>query len=125
MKRVGNADTIADIEYVIDALAIGDSRHSWTAYGVDCTRDRHRFSSQSYEFNVEVLDLRHSKGRHDAWRVLIVTEWWRATDTKAEIRSTKWLKVLSGKASDVTAWMRSCRSLKTEKAVGAASRVSH
>jgi hypothetical protein len=115
MKRVGNANTIADIEFVIDAPSLGDSRHSWTVHGVDCTREWHRFSGQYYEFNIEVLDLRLSKGGRYTWRVLIVTELWQTTGVKSEIRNTKWLKVLAGKASDVTAWMRRCRSLKIDK----------
>jgi hypothetical protein len=118
MKRVGNAHTIADIEFVIDAPALGDSRRSWTAHGVECTRDRHRFSGPTYEFNIDIVDIQRSKGTRASWRVLIVTEWWHATGAKGEIRNTKWLKVLAGKASDVTAWMRSCRSLKVDGNVG-------
>ena len=33
MKRVGNAQTIADIEFVIDAPTLNDPRHSWTMTG--------------------------------------------------------------------------------------------
>jgi len=79
MKRVGNAQTIADIEFVIGAPTLSDPRRSWTAHGVECTRDRHRYSGPAYEFNIEVVDLRKSKaGRAPSWRVLIVTEWWQA-----------------------------------------------
>jgi hypothetical protein len=116
MRRVGNAQTIADIEFVIDAPALGDPRRSWTVHGVECTRDRHRFAGQSYEFNIEVVELRRMKGSRLTWRVLIVTEWWHAAG--GEIRNSKWLKVLSGRASEVTAWMRSCRSLKVDSASG-------
>lgn len=117
MKRVGNAQTIADIEFVIDAPTLGDARHAWTVHGVECTRDRHRFGGQAYEFNIEVVELRRSKAGRIVWRVLIVTEWWQAAG--GEIRNNKWLKVLDGKASDVTAWMRSCRSAKVDGAVRA------
>jgi hypothetical protein len=44
MKRVGNAQTISDIEFVINAPALGDPRNSWSAHGVECTRNRHRYS---------------------------------------------------------------------------------
>jgi hypothetical protein len=118
MKRVGNAQTISDIEFVIDAPSLGDSRCSWTVHGVECTRDRHRFSGPAYEFNIEIVDLRRTKGGHAAWRVLIVTEWWQAAGAKGEIRNAKWLKILNGKASDVKAWMRSCRALKVDKSIG-------
>lgn len=118
MKRVGNAQTISDIEFVINAPALGDPRHSWTAHGVECTRNRHRYSGLDYEFNIEIVDLRRTKAGRTSWRVLIVTELWQATDTKGEIRNTKWLKLLNGKASDVKAWMRSCRSLKLDEITG-------
>jgi hypothetical protein len=118
MKRVGNAQTISDIEFVIDAPSLSDPRRSWTAHGVECTRDRHRYSGSAYEFNIEIVELRRAKAGRASWRVLIVTEWWQAAGTKDVIRNSKWLKVLSGKASDVKAWMRSCRSLKLETGIG-------
>ena len=67
MKRVGNAQTIADIEFLIDPPGLSERRHSWTAWGVNCTRDLHRYSGQAYEFNIEVVDLRHSKAGGIAW----------------------------------------------------------
>jgi hypothetical protein len=115
MKQVGNAQTIADIEFVISAPPPSDRRQSWTAHGVECTRSRHRFSGESYEFNIEVVDLRKEKGKYPSWRILIVTEWWHAPDEKGEVRNTKWLKVLHGKASDVKAWMRAARSVKVDR----------
>jgi hypothetical protein len=115
MKRVGNARTIADIEFVIDAPKAGDPRNSWNAHGVACTRDRHRFSGQTYSFTVEVVDLRFIAAGRTSWHVIIVNEWWRAGDADVNIRNTKWLKVLSGKAADVTAWMRRSRSMKDAK----------
>jgi hypothetical protein len=116
MKRVGNADTISDIEFVIDQPPLGDPRHTWTVHGVECTRDRHRYSGPAYEFNIEILDLR--RGGRSPWHVVIVSEWWHAAGTKGEIRNSKWLKVVSGKASDVKTWMRNCRSLKVDKNAG-------
>jgi hypothetical protein len=116
MKRVGNARTIADIEFVIDAPKAGDPRNSWNAHGVACTRDRHRFSGQTYSFTVEVVDIRLVAAGRISWHVIIVNEWWRAGDADMNIRNTKWLKVLSGKAADVIAWMRQSRSMKDKTA---------
>ena len=118
MKRVGNAQTIADIEFVIDPPVLSERRHSWTAWGVNCTRDLHRYSGQAYEFNIEVVDLRHSKAGGIAWRALIVTEWWKVDGERSEMRNSKWLKVLDGKSSDIKAWMRRCRSQKINSAIG-------
>jgi hypothetical protein len=115
MKRVGNAQTIADIEFVVDAPTLSDPRHSWSAYGVECTRDRHRYSGQAYEFNIEIVDIRRLKAGRALWRILIVTEWWQAEGEKGEIRNAKWLKVLNGRASYVKAWTRSCRSRKVDQ----------
>lgn len=118
MKRVGNAQTIADIEFVIDLPVLSERRHSWTTWGVNCTRDLHRYSGQAYEFNIEVVDLRHSKAGRISWRALIVTEWWKADGERGEMRNSKWLKVLDGKPSDIKAWMRKCRSQKVNSAIG-------
>lgn len=114
MQRVGNTRTIADIEFVIDAPRLGDSKQSWNVRGVACTRDRHRFSGQTYSFTIEILDLRHAVDGRTSWHVIIVNEWWRDGESDRNIRYTKWLKVLRGKASDVTAWMRRARAIKDE-----------
>jgi hypothetical protein len=116
MKRLSTAQTIADIEYVIDAPKLGDARHSWDAYGVTCARDRHRFSGHGYSFTLDVVDLRLIAAGRTSWHVAIVNEWWRAGDADVNIRNTKWLKVLRGKAADVTAWMRHGRSMKGDRA---------
>ena len=50
---------------------------------------------------------------------MIVTEWWHSGDSKKDIRNGKWLKVLSGKPSDVAAWMRRNRCLKVDKSLDA------
>ncbi|MGA9136961.1 MAG: hypothetical protein WBZ39_03355 [Methylovirgula sp.] len=115
MKRVGTARTIADIEFVIDAPSIGDPRHCWQAYGVECRRDRHRFSGPTYSFTIDVVDLQLAKAS-GSWHAIIVSESWHAGTGDANIRSIKWLKVLSGKASDLTAWMRRSRSMKVDAA---------
>jgi hypothetical protein len=89
MKRVSNSRNIGDIEFVIETLSVGDGKRSWTAHGVECTRDRHRFSGQAYDFTIEALELRMVRSGRISWRVLIVTEWWRSVDTDVEIRRTK------------------------------------
>lgn len=110
MKRLGNAQTIADIEFVIDAPKFAGLRHSWSAYGVNCTRERHRFSGRAYSFTIEILDLRLVAGGRSSWHAMIINEWWHEGDTDESIRTTKWLKLLSGKASDVIAWLHRSRS---------------
>jgi len=111
MARIGNARTIADIEYVIDPPSAGSEITAWLAHGVKCARDRHRYGGQSYSFNLDVIDLRHDAGR-PRWHVVIISEGWRFAGAKTDSRGTKSLKVLEGKASDVLAWMRRCRDQK-------------
>ncbi len=116
MVRIGNARTIADIEFVIDAPSLGSDKTSWLAHGVECSRDRHRFSGQSYSFAFEVLHLRHSGSARNRWHVVIISELWRFHEAKVEARGTKSLKVIKGKATDVLTWMRRHRDAKLENA---------
>jgi len=115
MARIGNARTISDIEFVIDVPGPGQDQASWQAQGVECSRDRHRFSGQAYAFAIEVLQLKLVRSGRISWHVMIVTEWWRSSDSAKDVRNTKWLKVIEGKPSDVTAWMRRCRAMKAAK----------
>jgi hypothetical protein len=117
MRRIGNLRTISDLEFVIDAPGLGEARSSWTAHGVECTRERHRFSGQIYAFVIDVVHLRLIKSGRTSWHAMVVTEWWHSANSDADIRNTKWLKVISGKPSDVTAWIRRCRALKLERRV--------
>jgi hypothetical protein len=110
--RVGNARTIADIEFVVDAPSLGSEKNSWQSHGVECSRDRHRFSGQTYSFSLEVLHLRLIGTARSRWHVVIVSELWRFEGAKAESRGTKSLKVIQGKGADVVAWMRRCRGKK-------------
>jgi hypothetical protein len=43
-----------------------------------------------------------------AWELLIVTEFWRRGDGET-LHATKWLKLLSGKPSDVLKWISAHR----------------
>jgi hypothetical protein len=123
MSRLGNARTIADIEFVIDAPSPGTDRQAWMACGVACTRDRHRFSGQAYGFAFDVLHLRHAETARAPWHLVIVSETWRFEGAKSEPRAAKSLKLLSGKAADVLSWMRHHRSAKLQAAE--AARHSH
>lgn len=112
MARIGNARTIADIEFVIEAPSLGSDVTAWQAHGVQCTRDRHRYSGQAYSYAFEVLDLRLEGPSRQRWHVVIVSELWRFTGARAEPRGSKSLRVLQGKPADVLSWMRRCRDQK-------------
>jgi hypothetical protein len=114
MGRIGNARTIADIEFVIDAPSPGGEINAWTAHGVECTRDRHRYNGQTYSFAFEVLHLRFNGSPRKRWHLVIVSELWRFHEARVEARGTKSLKVIAGKSADILEWMRRCRTMKVE-----------
>jgi hypothetical protein len=87
-------------------------------HGVDWTRDRHRFNGRSHAFAIDVLQLKFAGTKRTSWHAVIVSEWGRFGHGEWDARSTKWLKAISGKPSDVTAWMRRYRTLKTGKPIG-------
>lgn len=89
MARIGNARTIADIEFVIEAPSVGSDMTSWLAHGVECSRDRHRFSGQTYSFSFEILHLRFNGSPRHHWHVVIVSELWRFEGVRAEPRGTQ------------------------------------
>lgn len=122
MPRIGNARTIADIEYVIDPPSAGSTATSWQAHGAHCTRDQHRFSGQTYSFSFEVLDLRFEGPPRQKWRVMIVSELWKFSGARGEPRGTKTLKLIHGKAADVLSWMRRCRDQKVNETIGKGNR---
>jgi hypothetical protein len=112
MARLSNAITISDIEQVLYAKNPQLDARFWNAEGVECRRDRHRYSGQPYTFVIEVLQLRFAQSGRSAWEAFIVSERWMAGTPEALIRGTKWLKLVSGKSSDVRDWIRRCRPLR-------------
>jgi hypothetical protein len=112
MARLGNAITIAEIEQILYAKKPQLDACFWTAEGIECWRDRHRYSGQPYTFNIEVLRLKFSQPGKSAWEAFIVNERWMAGIPETLIRGNKWLKIVSGKSSDVRDWIRGCRPLR-------------
>jgi hypothetical protein len=111
MARLANAITISDIEQILYAKNPQLDARFWNAEGVECRRDRHRYSGQPYTFNIEVLQLRFAQPGRSPWEAFIVNERWMAGTPETLIRGAKWLKLVSGKSSDVRDWIRRCRPL--------------
>lgn len=111
MNRLSTWYTITEIEAIVGKSAPrGRDTHHWQAEGVDCTRTRHRYSGPHYDFTIDILEMKRSLGGRVIWHAMLVSDWWRATDgTETELRSTKWLKLISGRAGDVSSWMRTAR----------------
>jgi hypothetical protein len=111
MAKIANAITISEIEQILYAKNPHYEARFWNAEGVECRRDRHRYSGQAYVFTIEVLQLRFAQPGRSAWEVFIVNERWIAAAPETLIRGTKWLKLVSGKSSDVRDRIRRCRPL--------------
>jgi hypothetical protein len=103
---LGNARTIQEIETIIGRSRPGLDQLRWEASGAECNRGRHVFSSAGYSLTVEVTSIARLRPK-PSWRLILVTELWRSGDM--DLRSTKWLKVLQGRAADVISWLSTCR----------------
>jgi hypothetical protein len=111
MAKITNALTISEIERILYAKNPHYEARSWTAEGVECRRDRHRYNGQLYAFTLEILQLRFAQPSRSPWEVFIVNERWMAGIPETLIRGRKWLKLVSGRPSDVRDWVLRYRPL--------------
>jgi hypothetical protein len=66
MAKIASALT-SEIEQILYA----NNPHyltSWNAEGVECKRDRHRYSGQAYEFTIDILQLRFAQPGRPSWQ---------------------------------------------------------
>jgi hypothetical protein len=63
MAKIANALTISEIEQILYAKNPHYETRSWNAEGVECRRDRHRYSGQAYEFPIDIF----TAAVHSAW----------------------------------------------------------
>lgn len=115
MKRLSNALRIADIEYVLDAPASVTGSASWVAHGVHCERHRHQYAGVDHAFTFDVVHLKYQHGRK-LWHAAIITESWRFPQIPNQPRTTKSIKLLQGRSSDILDWIRQARAAKLEAA---------
>lgn len=115
MKRLSNALRIADIEYALDAPASVTGSASWMAHGVHCERHRHQYAGVEHAFTFDVVHLKYRQGRKP-WHAVIITEAWRFPQTSQQPRTTKSIKLLQGRSSDILDWMKHARATKLEEA---------
>lgn len=112
MPQITNTLAIREIEQILYAANPHYEARIWTAAGVECRRDRHRYTGQAYGFTTEILQLRCSEPGRSRWEALIVTERWATGTPETVIRSTKWMKLVAGKSSDLRDWMRRHRPVR-------------
>jgi hypothetical protein len=115
MKRLSNALRIADIEYVLDAPASVTGSVSWVAHGAHCERHRHQYAGIDHAFTFDVVHLKYRHGRN-LWHAAIITESWRFPQISNQPRTTKSIKLLQGRSSDILDWIKQARAAKLEAA---------
>jgi len=125
MAKITKSSIISDIEYIVDAPSPAIERRHWHVQGVECLRDRHRFSGQSYVFAIDVLQVHFARSGRTIWRLVLVTEGWRVAEGDRLLRQNKWLKVTTGKASDVMDWVQRCRAQKLQEDRPTSKRAEH
>jgi hypothetical protein len=108
MLRLSRALVIQDLERLIDDSMSHIGRHEWSVRGVDCRRERHTYSAPAYSFVLDVLSVRANGGAEGRWELFIITEFWRGADGD-NIHCPKWLKLVSGKPTDVLKWIKNHR----------------
>ena len=111
MAQITNANAIRDVELILYSGRPHYEARNWTAAGVECRRDRHRYTGQGYAFSVEVLQLRPTAGGRPTWELMIVSERWATGMPETVIRGQKWMKLVSGKPEDVRSWIRRHRPM--------------
>jgi hypothetical protein len=104
MLRLSRALVIQQLELLVDASRGRLGQHEWSARGVDCRRERHSHSAPGYSFDLDILNLRSKGGTGGRWELFIVTEFWRSAGGSS-MHSPKWLKLVSGRSSDVLGWI--------------------
>jgi hypothetical protein len=104
MKRLSRSRVINDLERIVKTPVAGLHRHQWEARGAECFLDRHSYHSELYSFDIEVLRVRLTGSRRPKWSLYVVSEIWRG-DPDEEARFVKWLKVTTGKSTDVMKWI--------------------
>lgn len=106
MAQITNAHTTREIELILYSGNTHYEARSWNVAGVECRRERHRYTGQGYAFSIEILQLRFLERGRPAWEAMIVNENWATGSSQTAIRGKKWMKLISGKPTDVRAWVR-------------------
>ena len=108
MLRLSRARVLGDIDFMINDPGPALGQRKWTAKGAQCSVDRHSYAGEIYGFQTDILHIRMPATVRVAWELVIVTEFWRRGDGET-MHSTKWLKLLAGKPTDVLKWISASR----------------
>jgi len=97
------------------------SARAWTTAGVECRRDRHRYTGQSYAFTTKIVHVLCCERGRASWEALIVAERWATGVPETVFRHAKWMRLVAGKASDLRAWIRRHRPASLASSTGNAA----
>lgn len=109
MLRLSRLKNINDIEAILNNASPSRGQRKWKAKDAECRLDRHVFLGEHYSIHKNVLDVRHVNPR-SPWRVLLVSEFWEDGDGQT-IHSSKWLKLLEGRSTNLLEWIKKHRDL--------------
>lgn len=118
MKRLSRASVINDIEFIVNRHKAVLGERNWKADGLQCQLESHTYTGNAYSFHTDVLTLETATGVRPKWKVMIVTQSWRGVDGET-MHSNQFLKLLSGRNSDVTAWVSANRDTELTSALRA------
>ena len=108
MLRLSRLRNINDIEAIVNDPGPGLGQRHWKIKGVECFLDRHVYLGEKYSFHTNVLQISSINLSKACWRIMIIREFWESADGET-IHSTKWLKLIEGKSTDLLSWIRESR----------------
>jgi hypothetical protein len=104
MKTFASPSFFHTFDLLLSTTNPGREASRWVFDGVEWERERHSFTGPSYSVAVEVFTLRHP-GR-DGWMLMVIKEFWWAGTRRNALKSIRWARPLSGRASSAIAWFR-------------------
>jgi hypothetical protein len=108
--RLSRLRNINDIEAIVNNPGPVLGQRSWKARGVACLLERHVYLGANYSFHTNVLQITSEISGQSSWRALIISEFWEGKLGET-IHSTKWLKLMEGKSTDLLKWIKENRDL--------------
>lgn len=105
MLRLSRLRNINDIEAIVNNPGPVLGQCSWKARGVACLLERHVYLGANYSFHTNVLQITSEISGQSSWRALIISEFWEGKLGET-IHSTKWLKLMEGKSTDLLKWIK-------------------
>ncbi len=108
MLRLSRAKVINDLELIINRPGPARGQRKWTAKGAECSLERHSYAGDAYSFHADIVCIRIQAAPRTILELMLVCEFWQGGDG-GTIHTTKWLKQVTGKPTDVYKWINANR----------------